>query len=595
MKKQLLTLACASFIACTCFGQTMKKYEGLLFDKMSPNGQWTTQAMQGSVVIFNRVDSVFYKYGEEDGMSAYSIGQGNAINNDGIIVGGISESQPAYWQDGEWNLLPLAEADTVVFNSADAITPDGRRIVGTMACTKWDLNASGQMLAPVVWTKGEDGKYGMYQRLPQPTRDFSGRIPMYITARSISADGKTIFGQISDYSGMYPCLIVYKEDADGNWSYQTLGQELLYKEGTEFPAWPNYEPKQPNIKNYMSEQELAQYNEAMALYEDSTDLYNQGLIDKYPSYPLYDDYLKNEAKKEEYTQACDKYEEENEAYRDSTAVFYDVFYEACTEKAFAFNEVITSENGRYYVCSLSYPDPDGDPLAWSQETITVPVCFDLQAEGAPMTQLDGNDVITCSVLNDGTVFLATPSMEYTRNAYVIPAGSKKAISFFDWMKAKSLPAYNWMTENLSFDYEGVEYDDDGNEILVNVPDSLIAGTLSVNAEGTVFSAFLWDAWSLADKGQYISYFIDLNPASGVAAPKAEVTEVKVYPNPTTDILYIDGDICKINIFDLSGRVVYESSSVSSSIPMASIAGRGTYLVKLTTTDGNIVVKTVSVN
>lgn len=594
MKKQLLTLACASFIACTCFGQTMKKYEGLLFDKMSPNGQWTTQAMQGSVVIFNRADSVFYVYGEEEG-SAYSIGQGNAINNDGIIVGGISDSQPAYWQDGEWNLLPLAEADTIVYNSADAITPDGRRIAGSLACSRWGLDNNNQMLAPVVWTKGEDGKYGLYQRLPQPTKDFSGRAPQYITARSISADGKTIFGQIVDYTSMYPCLIVYKEDAEGKWSYQTLGQELLYKEGTEFPAWPNYEPKQPKIQNYMSEEELAEYNDAMELYEDSVDLYYQGLIEQYPSYPLYDNYLKNEAKKEEYTQACVKYEEENKAYQDSTNVFYDVFYEACTQKAFTFNEVITSENGRYYACSLSYPDPDGDPLAWMPEVLTVPVCFDLQAEEPTMTQLDGNDMITCSALNDGTVFMASPSMEYTRNAYVVPAGSKKAISFFDWMKAKSLPAYNWMTENLSFDYTGVEYDEDYNEILVSVPDSLIAGTISVNPEGTVFSAFLWDAWSLEDKGQYISYFIDLNPASGVAAPKAEATEVKVYPNPTIDILYIDGDICKINIFDLSGRVVYESSSVSSSIPMASIAGRGTYLVKLTTTDGNIVVKTVSVN
>ena len=594
MKKQLLTLACASFIACTCFGQTMKKYEGLLFDKMSPNGQWTTQAMQGSVVIFNRADSVFYVYGEEEG-SAYSIGQGNAINNDGIIVGGISDGQPAYWQDGEWNLLPLAEADTIVYNSADAITPDGRRIAGSLACSRWGLDNNNQMLAPVVWTKGEDGKYGLYQRLPQPTKDFSGRAPQYITARSISADGKTIFGQIVDYTGMYPCLIVYKEDAEGKWSYQTLGQELLYKEGTEFPAWPNYEPKQPKIQNYMSEEELTEYNDAMALYEDSVDLYYQGLIDKYPSYPLYDDYLKNETKKEEYTQASDKYKKEYKAYQDSTNVFYDVFYEACTNKAFGSNEVVTSENGRYYVSSLSCPDPNGDPLALEPEIITVPVCFDLQAEKPTMIQLDGNDIITCSVLNDGTVFMASPSIEYTRNAYVIPTGSKKAMSFFDWMKAKNLPAYNWMTENLSFDYTGVKYDEDGNEILVNVPDSLIAGTISVNPEGTVFSAFLWDAWSLEDKGQYISYFIDLNPASGVAAPKAEATEVKVYPNPTTDILYIDGDICKINIFDLSGRVVYESSSVSSSIPMASIAGRGTYLVKLTTTDGNIVVKTVSVN
>ena len=524
MKKQLLTLACASFIACTCFGQTMKKYEGLLFDKMSPNGQWTTQAMQGSVVIFNRVDSVFYVYGDGEGGSAYSIGQGNAINNDGIIVGGISDSQPAYWQDGEWNLLPLAEADTIVYNSADAITPDGRRIAGSLACSRWGLDNNNQMLAPVVWTKGEDGKYGLYQRLPQPTKDFSGRAPQYITARSISADGKTIFGQIVDYTGMYPCLIVYKEDAEGKWSYQTLGQELLYKEGTEFPAWPNYEPKQPKIQNYMSEEELTEYNDAMALYEDSVDLYYQGLIDKYPSYPLYDDYLKNETKKEEYTQASDKYKKEYKAYQDSTNVFYDVFYEACTNKAFGSNEVVTSENGRYYVSSLSCPDPNGDPLALEPEIITVPVCFDLQAEKPTMIQLDGNDIITCSVLNDGTVFMASPSMEYTRNAYVIPTGSKKAMSFFDWMKAKNLPAYNWMTENLSFDYTGVKYDEDGNEILVNVPDSLIAGTISVNPEGTVFSAFLWDAWSLEDKGQYISYFIDLNPASGVAAPKAEATE-----------------------------------------------------------------------
>ena len=45
----------------------------LLFDKMSPNGQWTTQAMQGSVVIFNRVDSVFYVYGEKKAVLIQSV------------------------------------------------------------------------------------------------------------------------------------------------------------------------------------------------------------------------------------------------------------------------------------------------------------------------------------------------------------------------------------------------------------------------------------------------------------------------------------------------------------------------------------------
>ena len=82
----------------------------------------------------------------------------------------------------------------------------------------------------------------------------------------------------------------------------------------------------------MSEEELTEYNDAMALYEDSVDLYYQGLIDKYPSYPLYDDYLKNETKKEEYTQASDKYKKEYKAYQDSTNVFYDVFYELVLTK-----------------------------------------------------------------------------------------------------------------------------------------------------------------------------------------------------------------------------------------------------------------------
>lgn len=591
MKKRLLLCACTAVIACTCWGQTMKKYEGFSFTSMSPNGKWLAESKEGSVVIFNRIDSVYYVYGGE--VERYTLGQGNAITNEGIVVGGISDSQPAYWQNGEWHLLPLLEADTVVYNSADAITPDARRICGTMACTKWGLDSNGQMLAPVVWTKGDNGEYQTYQRLPHPAKDFSGRTPMYVTARAISADGKTVYGQIVDYSGMFPSQIVYREDANGEWSYETIGQEMLYKEGTVFPKWPEYEPKSPDIKKFMSEEELAAYGDAMALYEDSVDLYNQGLIEIYPSYPVYQDFLKDAARLEEYTKAAEKYNKEYAAYSDSTYVFYDVYDEALTENSFGFNEIIISENGRYYATSMTYPDPDSDPMAWMPSSFTSPVCFDLQSEGNAMTMVDNKDMISCAVLNDGTLLTATPYMEYTRNAWVIPAGTSKPMLFADWIKAKSMPAYNWLKDNFTFDYESIEYDEDYNEIPVSVPDSLITGTIMANGEGTVFSAYVWDAWDPGENYQWISYVIDLSPSSAIG--KVETAEISIYPNPTTDVLNISGDVRSVSIVDLSGRTVYESSAVRSVLPIASITGKGTYLIRLMATDGSLVVKKIVVN
>ncbi|MDE5871315.1 MAG: hypothetical protein K2H22_05205, partial [Muribaculaceae bacterium] len=55
------------------------------------------------------------------------------VSDDGIVVGSIGYADyhqyPAYYKDGEWNLLPI-DPDAVNTNEAVCITPDGTVIAG---------------------------------------------------------------------------------------------------------------------------------------------------------------------------------------------------------------------------------------------------------------------------------------------------------------------------------------------------------------------------------------------------------------------------------------------------------------------------------
>lgn len=66
--------------------------------------------------------------------------------------------------------------------------------------------------------------------------------------------------------------------------------------------------------------------------------------------------------------------------------------------------------------------------------------------------------------------------------------------------------------------------------------------------------------------------------------------VRLYPNPVVDRLAISGDVATIEMFDFSGRKVYEAGKVTS-IDMGAYPS-GIYLVKATTAEGRMVVKKV---
>ena len=190
MKKTLLSLA-VLLLSTSGMAQVTRHHDGFYFDKMSENGKYLATENQGCVFIYDQDrDEYFEFYSSDDAVTEYyAVGIGNSISNDGIVVGGVNDATCAYYKDGEWHALPVKEENQAL-NLAYAITPDGSRIVGRVGNTGLDMNSS-QMVKPVYWDRNAEGGYDVYHNLPYPQKDFCGRTPQYVTAISVSSDGKT--------------------------------------------------------------------------------------------------------------------------------------------------------------------------------------------------------------------------------------------------------------------------------------------------------------------------------------------------------------------------------------------------------------------
>ncbi|MDE7346649.1 MAG: hypothetical protein K2N48_07915 [Muribaculaceae bacterium] len=135
------------------------------------------------------------------------------VSDDGIVVGSIGFADlyqyPAYYKDGEWNLLPIAP-DASYTNEAVCITPDGTVIAGYQhvkpKASSTDGTSRGQYF-PCQWFLQEDGSYElkMYNEIKLP--DHQGFFPMTQTP-----DGKVIGGYVfAGFGSMLNALIVEGE------------------------------------------------------------------------------------------------------------------------------------------------------------------------------------------------------------------------------------------------------------------------------------------------------------------------------------------------------------------------------------------------
>lgn len=559
MKKTLLTLAAMALTTVAATAQVGTDYKGKAYSRISNDGIWAVEDNYGVISLLNRQTGAETDYQDESG--EIYCGLGHYLAEDGTAVGS-SNMNAIILKDGK---ITTPEQPTGIgssMNTANSITPDGKRICGGLG-TGESFGGDGMMSYPVVWTLNGEGEYKCTP-LPYPTKDFLGLAPQYVTAVDMSADGKTIMGQVTSNSGMYCYPILYTEDAEGNWSYQLVCADLVYdaEKIAALPAAP-VEPAYPNVEDYMDDADKAAYQAAMEKYNEDVANYWAGLITEYPAYPNQADYIADAERKAQYDAAESAYKEASDKYWTEKEAWDALLEEAVTGSTFTLNGLALAQNGQYAAATIECLDPDGeiDPwFPWITPTISSVCRFDIKAEGVTSSISTDSDNLVSAVTNAGAVISCSPvKVENARNSYVLYPGQTVSVGI-EKMVESNAEASKFLKDNYLFNVTLTSYDEEKEEeVTTTVTDSLITGSVTCNADGTILVSWMYDVFTNPDEFTPRSYVIDLSTKEGIGEiMKGEEAE---------------GTVTAREFYNLQGQRI------------AAPAANGIYLEKVSTTKG----------
>ena len=536
MKKTLLSLACVLLGGTMAYAQETAEvghvYQGVTYNNCSPNGKWLVANQETSVYIYDVATGTNYDFADETYTKVYFAGYGHSVTDNGMVCGmaqEAAESNAAYFKNGSWVVLPQLSGKLTGFNSANACTPDGSVICGSLGSEGADMSTSDRlMLYPVVWTLNADGVY-FCEALPHPTKDFTGRVPQYVTAMDISADGNTIVGQVVDYSGFYIVPILYTRNAEGAWSYQLLAEDQVYdkEKAANLPEWVE-QPVQPKAEDYMSADDVDDYNDAVEAYNEAYQRCVAGDLDwsELPEYPEKGSYISDQTQAAAYAAAVEKYNKDNAAWYAAFEAFDEALTEVTTGKSFEFNSIHITPNGKYILTDLKEPDPDPDPMAWFPESVYTNCVFDLTKVDTPMLTTSSN-MLSTGILDNGFFVVAAPKSDYARSSYVATPGSNHLTPIADWCKASgNTAAGEYITSEMLFDLINYVWDEASESYVEEtVSDSLITGTGIFSADGKTFVTWLQDPGT----NEFVTYTVNLENSvlNGIQSVKHSATEQNV--------------------------------------------------------------------
>lgn len=538
---------------------------------VSPNGEWVAGAIDdGSVIIRNLTDNSYKTYISNGNDRNYYVGSGaTPISNTGVVVGSTNGNNAAYWENGTWFDLPTPNPEFM--SNAMSVTPDGSLICGAVGMDQLSVDAANIMLVPAVWKRKADGKYSDPVLLPHPEVDFTGRLPQYITAVSVSADGNTIAGQLRDYVGWVEEPIVYSCNAAGEWSYKMLYPQLINPTGKEFPEYPgDYDGiPQPTQESFMTEAELEAYLEAMEEYNGVGEM------------PQYEDYMTSQEIAdyiEAYNEWVDVYNEWAIRYNSYMDLYFD-----CIEMGYIFiyNNVALTPDGQYYASTreLTYVD---DPLD-GPRVRRYPVV--MKVDGSGYTDLNGNNglsLLMSSMAQDATVLanFTDPENILPREAYIFPSNSVTGVPLFDYMEEKNPEVAAWMEENMLQDVaDGITSSGQytyGTYICSGIP--VCTPDLS-----TIICHTTTDGWVYAEC-YYISFLFNtgFTVDAGVENAMGEENVISVLPG---GVIAVKGNFLSIEIFDLAGAKAFETNNPAPQF--ATGLDHGIYIICATASDGSV--------
>ena len=566
MKKTLLTLACAAAMGGTMNAQVCERYEMSNFHKMSENGNWLVENNNGTLRIYNRITKAEVYL--ESLANEYAVGLGNSVLNDGTICISYGTKGVALLKDTIVTNLevgrPTTPDEVFTMSIANGATSDGKRIVGVLEAPDANVESDEIMASPVLWEKNDKGEYKI-KTLPHPDKDFTGRVPQYITAVDIADDGKTIAGQIQDASGFYTTPIIWKENAEGKWTYTTPGTELIYDASklSQLPKLPA-EPKEPIAEHYMSKADSVAFVKAFEDYNEKYALAQLGEIpwSEVPERPEKSNFISDKSKADAYADALMEFYEKDEQYWKEFEIFDGILQSITTGSVYMFNNVGLSRNGKYMFTSIQKNELQDPENPWSSKIVTTPYRFTLTDEKDSYESIAGlKDHLGVSVANNGLLVALAPPLAYTRTAYISLPG-KPAQTFVDYMASeKQDSVVKFLKDNFSYTVNvEVGVDSMGAPIYEQVNDSTITGTLAVNGEGNRFVSFIYDQMTNPESANYVTYFIDLTKNAGPSAIENVVNKENA------------GEVLRREYYNLQGQRIAQPT-------------KGIYLEKIITTNG----------
>ncbi|MDE6010136.1 MAG: hypothetical protein K2F87_01635 [Muribaculaceae bacterium] len=565
MKKTLLL---ASVLVTTAGALAQTASEPLILNpfyvhKMSPDGRWLySNCGMGQIVIYDLSDH------SSNAFTEAGLGLGNCLNSVGTAVGN-SEGYGCLIQ-GDKVIIPSTVED-FWYSSFHSITNDGSRIaglVGNPGSSGSAMDESNQMYLPIVLDVKSDGTFGEPIMLPHPQKDFMGLTPQYCSATWISDDGKTVLGQMIDYSGMSLQPIVYREVADGEWEYSLPSEPYYNPDHIKLPPYPgDFKLTEPDPMDYMSEAMQQEYEEDMLWWETEggfdPDTYPGENLEHYMTSEELNTYRRALM---EYVNAAYEYNDKIREFLDARNAIFD------SSPHFLQNGSTMNAEGTYAALTGKYDISMGED---GVKTCYSTYFLDLTDDSLTEVRSANTDIMVTQVI-DGNIVLGTTPGVIPNTSYVFLPGASDFIPTEDFLAERDPEAVKWMEANLVHDITAA---DDPGIAMLPAEGYMFSGNGVASRDFSVFAAAV-DAYVFSTEDVYFTYVF-----SGLLSDVKEVAEsaasaVRVLAG---GLLSVSGEVTDLAVTDLSGRKVFGMAKASGEV--ATGLGNGIYVVTYRDAEG----------
>ena len=568
----------ACMAAFSSFGQSAGKpfvIDEFYAQKISPDGKWLygiTESDEG--VIFNLETMEYLAFYER------SLGCGNVFALDGTAVGSNTTAGEAIiiknGKEVEQNNL-----NKYWYSNIHGITADGTLAVGVVGNegSTGGIDDVKQTYLPFVGEVDENGECGNLTILPHPDKDFFGRVPQYSSANWISDDGKTVVGQMVDYSGFFIQPIVYRQDNAGGWSYILPTESIFNPLHIEIPEYPGEfdDSREPNPLNYMTEDKQEEYIEDMEYWSESSE---DGSFDEdnYPGDNL--DYYMTPEKYAEYVVAMDEYYNYFYEYNDEINAYLDAFYYVIdTSVPFLQNASTLNRQGTLAAFTSRQYVETGD---FEPEPVYSIYLYDIEKGELSKIESKYTGIILGQVIADNVVIGSTTDESAYPLCYVYKPGAEDFIPLEEYFSMTNPAAAEWMKENLV--HEFLDSGDSGVDpyAAATRADSagvMVSGYGVASDDFSVFAggvpAYLWST----TVGYQTYIFGDLTSRVKTVYASDD-SALKVLGN---GVIAVTGSVRYLAVTDLSGRIMFSANEASGAIETN--LNRGIYVVTYTDANG----------